>query len=575
MRLFGIEIKRAAVEKKLLKSFTVPENNDGSIVQFDNDVMGAYGAGAFGAEGFGDLGARPKKDAMLITKYRAVAQQHEIELAIDDIVNEAITPVEDGQSVTLNADRLEGISKNIRKKIVEEFDTVYALFDFNNSGYEAFRRWYVDGRSAYHIVVDKNNLKGGIQELRYIDPRKIKKIKKIKTETTGGAGTENQEVTLNIEIEEYFIYSEDFMKQQEETDGLKISKDSVIWGTSGLMAGEQVISYLDKAIKPLNQLRILEDSAIIYRVTRAPERRVFYIDVGNLPPAKAEQYLTATKDRHKNKTVYDKTDGTIKNAKSVMTMAEDYWLPRRDGGRSTEIDTLAGGQNLGDIDDILFFQKKLYKSLNVPISRMDTEAQFTLGKSQETTRDEIKFYKFIQRLRNRFALLFSQALEKQLILKGIITSADWAVMKNRLLFVFEDDSHFAELKEAEVRRGRFEDASLAEEFIGLYISREYVYKNVLMMSEEEMEYEQERIAEEKELGWIEDEDDFGDDGGDGGGDGGGSDDEDEEDEEDKDDEPVNAPAKKDDEEDEDEKKEERDLTVAATKLINEMIESDE
>lgn len=492
MELFGFEIKRASEKSKLLKTFSTEDIEDGSYITFDG------GAGNFMGHGLYDLGYASKHDHDLISQYRDIAIQAECDIAIDDIVNEAITYTDTGRIVEIILDDIKQISDPIKSKIRDEFSTIYSLLNFQNSSYEIFRRWYVDGRLAYHIVIDHKKPKLGISSLKYIDPRKLKKIKNIKKMKA----SDNSSI-FSTEVDEYFVYSEEFNNNSNSKTALKVSADSIAYVTSGLMRNEQVVSYLHKAIKPLNQLRILEDSSIIYRVTRAPERRIFYVDVGTLPKAKAEQHLRDMMNKFKNKIVYDSSTGAIKDAKNTMTMTEDFWLPRREGGRGTEIDTLAGGTGLGEIDDILFFQRKLYKSLNVPTSRLDTESTFNVGRTSEITRDEIKFSKFIIRLRNRFSMLFNNILEKQLLLKGIITSQEWDLVKSDIKYNFEDDSHFAELKESEVRRGRFEDASSAEEFIGVYFSRNYIEKKVLKLSEETIAEIQSEIVQEKKDGRIE------------------------------------------------------------------------
>ena len=424
--LFGFEIKRKSQED--LGSFVPRQDDDGAVVVAEGGVYGQYI----------DLEQTSKTEGELVTRYRKMSMQPECENAIDDVVNESVVYDPESHVVELNIDNVD-VSESIKKTIRDEFNTIKDLLDFERQGYEIFRHWYIDGRLYFHIIIDEQDVKSGIKELRYIDPRKIRKIRVVDKKASG-QGT--NKFTLNKTKQEYYLYNEKGYKSgpgmvnpaQNTTQGLKIAKDSILHTTSGLMSedNKMVLSHLHKAIKPLNQLRVLEDATVIYRISRAPERRIFYIDVGNLPKLKAEQYLRDMMAKHKNRLVYDATTGELRDDRKFMTMLEDYWLPRREGGKGTEITTLPAGQNLGEMDDVLYFQKKLYRALNVPVSRLEPEAGFSLGRASEISRDEIKFQKFIARLRLKFAALFEKALEKQLILKGIITPDDWPVSYTHL-----------------------------------------------------------------------------------------------------------------------------------------------
>ena len=414
--------------------------------------------------------------------------QPECEQAIDEIVNEAI--VKDGNKaiVDINLDDLDDINvpEKIKVMISDEWNAVSELFNFNNYGYEIFRRWYIDGRMYYHIMIDETNPRLGIQELRYIDPRKIRKVRNMRRERRGN-------IFVNVIAGEFYMYTERGFRGSSmtgmENQGLRIAKDSIVQITSGLTDkdNKMVLGFLHKAIKPMNQVRMLEDATVIYRISRAPERRIFYIDVGSLPKMKAEQYVKDMMTRHKNRLVYDATTGDVRDDRKFMTMMEDYWLPRREGGRGTEISTLPSGQNLGELSDVRYFEKKLYKSLNVPMSRLDSEsAGFGLGRSAEITQDELKFQKFIARLRLRFSQLFLDTLEKQLILKGILTLEDWSEYKNKILFNFNTDNYFAELKDAEILRERIATLQQVQPYIGMFYSQEWVKKNILQQSDDDI-----------------------------------------------------------------------------------------
>ena len=371
---------------------------------------------------------------------------------------------------------------------------------FNSYAYDIFRKWYIDGRLPYHIIIDEKNPKHGIRELRYIDPSKLRKIKEVKEEQDPKTGAK-----IVVGQEEYFLYQDQVLNSASQ--GLKIHKDSIAYCTSGMLDPQRkrILSYIHKAIKPVNQLRMMEDSLVIYRISRAPERRIFYIDVGNLPKGKAEEYLKNIMNQYRNKLVYDASTGDIKDDRKHMSMLEDFFLPRREGGRGTEISTLPGGENLGQIDDIIYFQKKLYKSLNVPIGRLEQESQFTLGRSTEISRDEVKFKKFIDRLRKRFSDIFMQLLKTQLLLKGIITRDDWADWKENIVFDFIEDNYFSELKEAEILQQRFEMLATLDSYVGRYISHEWIRKTVLRLDDDEIKEMQKQMDAEKKSGDYEDD----------------------------------------------------------------------
>jgi len=473
IKLFGFEIKRAASDDPKKKPSIVPARDDD-------------GAGYVTASGshFGQYlnldGDDAKDNYNMIMKYRGVSMHPEVDAAIEDIVNESITGSELQQPIDLNLDKLD-VADKIKKTIKEEFDTIVGMMNFHELGHDIFRSWYVDGRIYHHLVVNESNLKSGIQEIRPIDSarmRKVKQIKKKKDRETGANLIEN--------IEEYYIYQE---KPGATNAGVKLSLDSVSYCTSGLLDEnrKKIVSYLHKALKPINQLRMMEDALVIYRLARAPERRMFYIDVGNLPRGKAEQYMKDIMARYRNKLVYDAQTGEIRDDRKHQSMIEDFWLPRREGGRGTQIETLPGGQNLGEIEDIVYFQKRMYKSLNVPLSRLEQEQQFNLGRSTEISRDELKFQKFIDRLRRRFAHLFYDILRKQLILKGIITQEDWDSMKNDIVVDYIRDNHFKELRDSELLRERIQTLDQISNYVGDYFSKEWIQKNILMLSDEEVD----------------------------------------------------------------------------------------
>jgi hypothetical protein len=473
IKLFGFEItrtKKQETEDKALRSI---------VPKVDEDGAGYVSAAGAHYGQYVDLdGDKSKDNSTLIQKYRGVAMHPEVDAAVEDIVNEAVSGG-DEISVSLQMDKSE-LSKSIKSKIQEEFDDILYMLKFNDLGHDIFRKWYIDGRQNFHLVVDEKNTKAGIKDIRPIDSAKIRKVKEIikkKDPITGANIVEGQN--------EYYIYQE---KPGQQNSGIKLTKDSVVYVTSGLLDASQkhVVSYLHKALKPINQLRMMEDSLVIYRLARAPERRIFYIDVGNLPKGKSEEYMKGIMAKYRNKLVYDASTGAIKDDRKHMSMLEDFWLPRREGGRGTEISTLPGGENLGQIDDIVYFQKRLYKSLNVPIGRLEQEGQFSLGRSTEISRDELKFQKFINRLRKRFSMLFREILKKQLILKNIITEDDWEIHSNFIQFEFERDNHFTELKDAELLRERLQSLDQIQNYIGEFYSKEYVMRKILLLDDEEI-----------------------------------------------------------------------------------------
>ena len=489
--LFGFEIVRKKPEVDL-PSFAPKLEEDGAVVVSEG---GAYAQ-------YVDLEGSVRNEAELVSKYREISMHPDIEMAVDDIVNESIVMDPKKEIVSLNLDDLEQ-PDNIKKLIQAEFDNVVELLEFNQHAYEIFRKWYVDGRLYYHAIIDEKAPREGIKEIRYIDPRKIRKVKtqrRVKANKTSN-------VIINKTAEEFYIYNDKgFAKAPSQgssysdpgSQGIKIAVDSIVNVSSGLVnvGGDMVIGYLQKAIKPLNQLKSMEDSLVIYRISRAPERRIFYIDVGNLPKMKAEQYLRDIMTRFKNRVVYDAQTGEIRDDRKHMTMLEDFWLPRREGGKGTEITTLPGGQNLGQIDDIVYFQRKLYKSLNVPITRLDPEQNYNFGRATEVSRDEVKFAKFITRLRGKFSELFNKILEKQLILKGVITSEDWQEFRTNFKYEYSEDNHFAELRTTEILRDRISMLRDIDDYTGKYYSHEWVRRNVLYQTEEDMKEIDEQIVEE-------------------------------------------------------------------------------
>ena len=486
--LFGFTIQKSSKDRGGEKTFSIPSPDDGTI-----DVAGG---GFFGQ--VLDTDGREKSDLDLIKRYRNIAQQAECDTAIEDIVNEGIVSNQNDQAIEISLDRLHYPDK-IKRKIRTEFDEILRLLNFEQKGHDIFRRWYVDGRIFYHKVIDTKNPRKGITELRWIDPTKIKKVREVQKKVDSKHGG----IEVAEKIDEYFLYNEKGLSSPGgvgTNQGLKIAKDAISYVPSGLIDGNsgQVLSYLHKAIKPVNQLRMIEDALVIYRISRAPERRIFYIDVGNLPKIKAEQYLKDVMNRYRNKLVYDANTGEIRDDRNHMSMLEDFWLPRREGGRGTEITTLPGGSNLGEIDDITYFRTKLYRSLNVPISRLEAESGFSLGRSTEITRDELKFTKFVQRIRKKFSPIFTDILKTQLLLKGIIAPEDWPEIQEHLQYDYLADGHFAELKDAELLENRLNQLQTVEAYIGTFFSKEYVLKKVLRMTDTEIQEIRDQIKKETE-----------------------------------------------------------------------------
>ena len=484
MQLFGFEILRK--KDKDLDSIVPPNPQDGStVVQTGVNAGGYYGMVM-------DLDGVIKNENDLIRRYREVSQYSDCDSAVEDIVNEAIVYDEEDQTVNINLDDVD-LSDSIKKKIREEFDNVLKLLKFGERGHDIFRTWYVDGRIYYHILLDEKNIKQGIVELRYIDPRKIRRIKNvIKTRTPQG-------VEVVKEVQEYYLYNDKGITEQT-TQGVKLSLDSVVYVPSGYMDANtgMMMSYLHKAIKPTNQLKMIEDSLVIYRISRAPERRIFYVDVGNLPKLKAEQYVNDIMNKFRNKIVYDATTGEVRDDRRHLSMMEDFWMPRREGGKGTEITTLPGGQNLGDIQDIEYFQQKLFRSLNVPIGRLQEQQGFSIGRAQEISRDEVKFNKFVVRLRNKFANLFTDALRVQLAAKNIMRPDDWDAIKQDIRYNYVIDNHYAELKDNEILTARLGTLQLIEPYLGKFYSMDWVRRNVLHLTEEEIQEMQEQMDGEEE-----------------------------------------------------------------------------
>jgi hypothetical protein len=494
INLFGFQITRnkTSSEEQSQKTFTPPSNEDGALTISAAAYYGTYV----------DLDGTAKNEVELISRYREMAMQPEIEAAIDDIVNEAIIQNDDGKSVRLILDDLKQPEK-IKKAIEEEFQVVQKLLNYKNMAADTFRRFYVDGRLFYHVIIDETNPVSGIKALRYIDPRKIRKVREVKKDKD-----QNTSVDVVSTVNEYYIYNDKVVSGSSSSYGpvgVRIAKDSILNINSGLMDSRRavVLSYLHKAIKPLNQLRMIEDATVIYRISRAPERRIFYIDVGNLPKLKAEQYLRDIMIKYKNKLVYDSATGEVRDDRKHLSMMEDFWLPRREGGKGTEITTLPGGQNLGELEDVKYFEKKLYKSLNVPVSRLDpNQSGFSLGRVGEITRDEVKFSKFVDRQRAKFSELFEQALRVQCVLKGICTEEEFEEFKQYIYFDFIKDNNFAELKEAELVRERLSLLGSVDPYVGRYYSMGWIQRNVLRLTDDEIKVMQKEIDKEKEAGLI-------------------------------------------------------------------------
>ena len=495
MKIFGYEIKREEDETPVV-SFAEPSNEDGAIT-VGNAQGGFYGT-------LLDMEGTAKTESELVTKYRGMALQPEIISAVDEVINEAISIGTDDKVVELVLDDTN-LPDKVKKRLSEEFDNVLSLLDFSNTAYDIFQKFYVDGRLNYHVIIDNENIKDGIRELRYVDPRKLKLIREVdKRQKDPHSG-----IPVKKLKSEYYMYSENGFtgdnaggNQSTGTQGYRISKDSVARVTSGLMNENNslVLSYLHPAIKPLNQLRMLEDATVIYTLTRAPERRIFYIDVGNLPKSKAEQYIRDMMVRHKNKLQYNSSTGDITDSRKMMTMTEDFWFPRRGGERSTEVDTLVGGssQALSSDENMQYFQRKLFKALKVPLTRLEPETMATFGRTSEITRDELKFSKFIRRVRSRFSSIFTTILEKQVVLKGVMTPEEFKEIRNAIRYDFMQDNYFNELKEAEILRERMATLRDVEDHVGVYYSREWVIRNILQLSEDDSEEMKTQMEAEKE-----------------------------------------------------------------------------
>ena len=487
--LFGFKIERLGAKSTDPRQNIVPP-------QAEDGTQTVPAGGFFASYGGFDVSARNELD--LIRRYREVALHPECDLAIEDIVSEAIVSNENQQSVQLDLSKVN-YSDSIKKKMRESFAEVLKLLSFDIKGHDIFRRWYVDGRVYYHKIIDKDSPRLGITELRYIDPRKIKKIREVRKQRVDGVPGS---FSFSDKFQEYFMYNEKGIHPTAASNvgGLKIATDAIAYCPSGLIdqTHNLVLSYLHKAIKPVNQLRMIEDAVVIYRIARAPERRIFYIDVGNLPKIKAEQYLRDVMARYRNKLVYDASTGEIRDDRNYMSMLEDFWLPRREGGRGTEITTLPGGQNLGEIQDIEYFQRKLYRSLNVPISRLESGSGFNLGRAAEISRDEVKFTKFVGRLRKKFCMLFHDLLKTQLVLKGVIAPEEWDNIQNDITYTYLQDGYFAELKHSEMMRERVNLARDLEQYVGKYYSHQYVRSKILKQNELEQQTINDEISAESE-----------------------------------------------------------------------------
>ncbi len=494
IKLFGFTFgdkEVVQVQNPSEASFALPTSaiDDGAVTITGNAHYGTYV----------DLEGSIRNELELITRYREMSNHPELEMAIDEIVNEAITRSEEGKILDIVMDNLKQ-PESIKKKIREEFNNVMRMLNFANLADDLFKRWYIDGRIYYHVVVNEKNPKEGIKELRYIDPRKIRKVREVQKDRDPKTGA-----SVIKSIAEYYVYNDRGTTTQTYTaqvnQGLRIASDAVININSGLMDAKNtfVISYIHKAIKPLNQLRMIEDAVVIYRLSRAPERRIFYIDVGNLPKGKAEQYLRDVMVKYRNKMVYDATTGELRDDRKHMSMLEDFWLPRREGGKGTEITTLPAGQNLGELEDVKYFRNKLLNALNVPIARLEPQqsgGMIGIGRSTEVTRDEAKFAKFVQRLRNKFTHIFDEALSVQLTLKGICTREEWEEFKEDIYYDFQKDNNFVELRDAELLRERINLLTIVDPFVGRYYSSDWVKRHILQLTKEQIEEMQNEIKKE-------------------------------------------------------------------------------
>ena len=492
--LFGFSITRLKKQADPKQSFTTAQADDGTQTVAAGGHFGSYL----------DMEGTAKTEQDLIRRYREIAIHPECDMAIEDIVNEAIVANELKDAVRVQFSNLP-YGREIQRKIEDEFVEVLRLMNFGTKGHDIFRRWYVDGRIFYQKIIDRENPKKGIVELKYIDPRKIKKIREVRKKRPDVPSPSSlNSLAVVDEYVEYFLYNERGVSGTTGTAGIKIAPDTIAFCASGIIDQNRnmVLSYLHKAIKPVNQLRMIEDAVVIYRIARAPERRIFKIDVGNLPKQKAEQYLRDVMARYRNKLVYDASTGEIRDDRNYMSMLEDFWLPSREGGRGTDISTLPGGQNLGEMADVEYFRAKLYRSLNVPVSRLESSQGFNLGRASEITRDELKFTKFVQRLRKKFTELFNDLLRTQLVLKQIISENDWQMVRECIQYDFVQDGHFAELKNTELLRERLALANEMREYVGKFYSVNYIRKNVLKQNDREIEQMDNQIRKEIDDGII-------------------------------------------------------------------------
>lgn len=490
-RRFGHQVvDNVEDRRKRLKSFAPPPNDDGSIVSGYSDLFHSF-------SGAVDTSRIQNENALLI-KYRDMSLAPEIDKAVDDIINELIAIDEDNEAIAPDLDMVEGVSDTVKDAIVDEWSNLLRLFNFRQTGYDICRKWYIDGKIYYHLIIDFNNPDEGIQEVRFIDPLNIRKIREAVEQPRPTMAIAGQ---IQPQFDEYYVYSE--MGIDSRAQGLKITKDSIAYAHSGLIdtGSGTVLSYLHKAIKPYNQLRMLEDATVIYRIARAPERRAFYIDIAGLPPAAAERHIEAVIQRYKNKLSYDIASGDVVNERRYMTMLQDYFLPQREG-KGTQIDTLSAGQNLGEMEDVNYFRRKLYESLNIPTSRLEDNNAFNIGRPSEITRDEVKYGKFIKRLRTRFIALFEFALQQQLILKKIIQPDEWKAIKENIRYDFQEDTHFTEMAEAEIWTNRLTQLKDFNEFTtqetGAYFSKEWVRKNVLRQTDDQISEIKKQVKKEKE-----------------------------------------------------------------------------
>mgnify|MGYP003331573968 CR=1 FL=1 len=493
MEFFGYKFEKIGKQGATEKSFVAPSD--------DTAVETIRAGGYYGT--YLDLDGTATTENDLILKYREIAMMADVDIAIEDIVNEAMANLDNEDPVAINLEQTN-LSSSLKKNIETEFKFLLSLLNFNIKSHDLFKRWYIDGRIAFHKVIDTAKKTEGIKDLRYIDPRKIKKVREIKKEKDPRTGVE-----FIKSIDEYFLYNERGIAQKSTTttttgspNALRVTKDSIAYCPSGLVDQDKNIplSYLHKAIRPANQLRMMENALVIYRITRAPERRIFYVDVGNLPKLKAEQYLKDLMTRYRNKLVYDSSTGEIRDDKKFMSMLEDFWLPRREGGKGTQIETLPGGQNLGEITDVEYFQRKLYQALNVPLSRFQNETNgFNFGRVAEINRDEIKFAKFVSKLRRRFGLLFDDILKTHLILKNVITENDWTTLKEQIRYDFKTDLFYAETKDQELLKSRVDLLSQVAEYVGVFYSKKYVMKEILKLTEDQIKEMEKQMAKEPPL----------------------------------------------------------------------------